>query len=41
VAFHDSVDKPVREERISPDGKRGSAWQLPYRVSKGKPDQDN
>jgi len=41
VCFHDEVDKPIQETRTNPDGKRGTAWQLPYRVSKGKPDQDN
>jgi len=40
VCFHEEVDKPVRQERVQPDGRRGTAWQLPYRVSKGKPDQD-
>jgi len=24
-----------------PNGQRGTSWSLPYRVSKGKPDQDN
>ena len=24
-----------------PDGKMGTSWSLPYRVSKGKHDQDN
>lgn len=24
-----------------PDGKKGNSWELPYRISKGKPDQDN
>lgn len=41
VCFHDEVDKPVREMRTNPDGKSGTSWQLPYRVSKGKPDQDS
>lgn len=38
VCFHEEVDKPIQETRTNPDGKRGTAWQLPYRVSKGKPD---
>lgn len=41
VCYHAEVDKPIREDRVQADGKRGTAWSLPYRVSKGKPDQDN
>lgn len=40
VCWHDSVDKPQQREQVTPDGKKGMAWSLPYRVSKGKHDQD-
>lgn len=35
------MDEPKQEPIARPDGSRGVSWQLPYRVSKGKPDQDN
>ena len=38
ICFHEEVDKPVKEMKTNADGKTGTAWQLPYRVSKGKPD---
>ena len=41
ICWHDSVDKPEQKEQVMPDGKKGNAWSLPYRVSKGKHDQDN
>ena len=41
VCWHDSLDKPQQQEVRKPDGTRGTSWQLPYRVSKGKHDQDN
>lgn len=40
VCYHDSIDKPERQEVTQPDGKRGTSWGLPYRVSQGKHDQD-
>ena len=41
VCWHESIDKPERQEVTQPDGRRGTSWSLPYRVSKGKHDQDN
>ena len=40
VCYHEGIDKPQRQEVTQPDGKRGTSWGLPYRVSKGKHDQD-
>lgn len=40
VCWHEEIDKPQRQEMTSPDGKKGTSWGLPYRVSKGKHDQD-
>lgn len=40
VCYNDGIDKPEREEVVQPDGKKGTSWGLPYRVSKGKHDQD-
>ena len=41
VCFHEAIEKPKQESVTQPDGKKGNSWQLPYRISKGKPDQDN
>lgn len=41
VCFHELIDKPEQQEVTQPDGSRGTSWSLPYRVSKGKHDQDN
>jgi len=38
VCWHETVMKPQQEERVEPNGKRGTSWSLPYRVSKGKHD---
>lgn len=34
------MEIPEQQTQVGPDGKKGTAWSLPYRVSKGKPDQD-
>lgn len=41
MCFHEKIEKPVQTTQTGPDGKTGTAWQLPYRVSKGKHDRDN
>ena len=41
VCWHDSLEKPNQKTTTMPDGKTGTSWSLPYRVSKGKHDQDN
>ena len=41
ICFHETLELPEQRTETGPDGKRGTAWSLPYRVSKGKPDQDN
>ena len=41
VCWHEALEKPERKEVVGADGKRGTSWGLPYRVSKGKHDQDN
>jgi hypothetical protein len=41
ICWHDNVEKPEQRDQIDAQGKKGSAWSLPYRVSKGKHDQDN
>ena len=41
ICWHESVDKPAQVSCQGPDGKPGTSWQLPYRCSKGKHDQDN
>ncbi len=38
ICFHEAIDKPKQEPVTQPNGQKGYAWQLPYRVSKGKPD---
>ena len=38
--MHEEVQKPKRELVTGPDGNKGYTWQLPYRVSKGRHDQD-
>jgi len=40
VCFHDNVEKPEQETITGPDGKPGTNWKLPYRVSKLRYDQD-
>ena len=40
VCVHEDVEKPKREFQKAPDGRTGYAWQLPYRVSKNRHDQD-
>lgn len=41
ICYHDAIEKPKQESQIQPNGEKGTSWALPYRVSKGKPDQDN
>lgn len=40
VCVHDEVEKPRKEFVKMPDGRSGNSWQLPYRVSKIRHDQD-
>lgn len=40
VTSHEIMDPPKKVER-SQNGKKGFSFELPYRVSKGRPDQDN
>jgi hypothetical protein len=40
VCWHETLEPPEQRREVRPDGKEGTAWSLPYRVSKGKPDQD-
>lgn len=40
VCWHETLEKPRQQTETRPDGTKGQAWSLPYRVSKGKPDQD-
>ena len=40
VCWHELIEKPQRQEVTQPDGKKGTTWSLPYRVSKGKHDRD-
>ena len=40
VCWHDVIEKP-EQKTVTQNGKKGTAWQLPYRVSKGKHDRDN
>lgn len=39
VTSHEIMDPPKKVERVQ-NGKRGFSFELPYRVSKGRPDQD-
>lgn len=38
ICFHETLEKPIKEYRTDAEGKSGTSWSLPYRVSKGKPD---
>lgn len=40
VCVHEDVEKPKKEYATMPNGKSGYSWQLPYRVSKQRHDQD-
>ncbi|CDW74714.1 UNKNOWN [Stylonychia lemnae] len=40
VCVHEDVEKPKKEFVQMPDGRQGNSWQLPYRVSKPRHDQD-
>lgn len=40
ICFHEEIEKPERKHVTTPDGKSGYSWSLPYRVSKGRHDQD-
>lgn len=39
ITSHEVMDPPKKVERIN-NGKKGYSFELPYRVSKGRPDQD-
>ena len=41
VCFHEKVPEAKRVHMTGPDGQPGYSWQLPYRVSKLRHDQDN
>ena len=38
VCWNNHIQKPDRVEVTQPDGRKGTSWSLPYRVSKGKHD---
>lgn len=40
ICLHDKVEKPKKEQVTQPNGNTGYSWSLPYRVSKGRHDQD-
>jgi len=40
ICFHEEVERPSRE-LVTRGSERGYTWQLPYRVSKPRHDQDN
>jgi len=40
VCFHETLEKPQREW-VTQGGQSGYTWSLPYRVSKGRYDQDS
>ena len=39
VAVHDDIEKP-KQEWVDNGKEKGYAWSMPYRVSKGRHDQD-
>eukprot|EP00357_Protocruzia_adherens_P016078 CAMPEP_0115012540 /NCGR_PEP_ID=MMETSP0216-20121206/24806_1 /TAXON_ID=223996 /ORGANISM="Protocruzia adherens, Strain Boccale" /LENGTH=731 /DNA_ID=CAMNT_0002381633 /DNA_START=194 /DNA_END=2389 /DNA_ORIENTATION=- len=41
ICSSEMVDKPTSQPVTNKDGAKGSTWQLPHVVSKGRPDQDN
>ena len=38
ICWHEYIEKPKQHAVTQPDGSKGTSWELPYRVSKGKPD---